>query len=97
VKEFVEKYHGILKGIGFSGHHNGIAADIAALALGARYFERHFTLDRTMKGTDHAASLEPQGLTKLVRDLRNVDKTLEFRPKGILDNEMAAYLKVKVQ
>ena len=95
VKEFVEKYHDVLKGVGFSGHHNGIAADIAALALGARYFERHFTLDRTMKGTDHSASLEPQGLAKLVRDLNNVDKALQHRPQGILDNEMAAYHKVK--
>jgi len=96
ISDYVKKYGDSLKAIGFSGHHNGIAADIAALTLGARYFERHFTLDRTLKGTDHAASLEPQGLKKLVRDLKNVEKTLRIRPDGILDSELAAYKKVKI-
>ena len=59
-----------------SGHHLGIAIDILAYALGANYIERHFTLDRTWKGTDHAASLEPTGLTKLIRDLNNTYKTM---------------------
>ena len=66
-------YEAKVKGIGFSGHHLGIAVDIAAITLGAKWVERHFTLDRTWKGTDHAASLEPQGLAKLVRDIHNVD------------------------
>ena len=73
--------------IGFSGHHNGIAADVAALALGATWFERHFTLDRTWKGTDQPASLEPDGLRKLVRDLKNVNLALTDRPPGILEGE----------
>ena len=55
--------------IGFSSHDNGIAMSVAAYALGARIVEKHFTLNRTFKGTDHAFSLEPQGLGKLVRDL----------------------------
>jgi N-acetylneuraminate synthase/sialic acid synthase len=55
--------------IGFSSHDNGIAMSVAAYALGARIIEKHFTLNRTLKGTDHAFSLEPQGLSKLVRDL----------------------------
>lgn len=55
---------------GFSGHHRGIAADIEAYTYGARWIERHFTLDRTMKGTDQAASLEPGGLENLARDLK---------------------------
>lgn len=55
--------------IGFSSHDNGIAMSVAAYALGARVIEKHFTLNRTLKGTDHAFSLEPQGLSKLVRDL----------------------------
>lgn len=76
-----------LKAIGFSGHHNGIAADVAALTLGATWFERHFTLDRTWKGTDQAASLEPDGLRKLARDLKNVTLALTERPNGILDVE----------
>lgn len=56
--------------IGFSGHDSGIAMGVVAYAIGARVIEKHFTLNRAMKGTDHAFSLEPAGLTKLVRDLR---------------------------
>ena len=64
--------------VGFSGHHLGIAIDIAAAVLGAEIIERHFTLDRTMKGTDHAASLEPHGLHKLVRDLKALEQSMEL-------------------
>jgi len=53
-KEYGDK----VRSIGFSGHHKGIAIDVAAYTLGATWIERHFTLDRTWKGTDHAASLE---------------------------------------
>lgn len=81
--------------IGFSGHHLGIAADIAALTLGATWFERHFTLDRTWKGTDHAASLEPDGMRKLARDLRNVKKALRYKEKEILDIEDIQRKKLK--
>lgn len=84
-----------VKGIGFSGHHLGIAVDIAALALGATYFERHFTLDRTWKGTDHAASLEPQGLQKLARDLRQCYLALHSKEKEILDIEAVQRKKLK--
>jgi len=84
-----------VKGIGFSGHHLGIAVDIAALALGATYFERHFTLDRTWKGTDHAASLEPQGLQKLARDLRQTAMALNSKEKEILDIESVQRKKLK--
>lgn len=81
--------------IGFSGHHNGIAADIAAYVLGAEYIERHFTLNRTWKGTDHAASLEPDGMRKLVRDLRAVELALTYKDKDILDCEVAQRKKLK--
>jgi N-acetylneuraminate synthase len=84
-----------VKSIGFSGHHLGIAADIAGLALGAEWFERHFTLDRTWKGTDHAASLEPDGLRKLVRDLRNVSKSLAYKSEEILPVEAVQRKKLK--
>ncbi|MEA1984937.1 MAG: N-acetylneuraminate synthase family protein [Euryarchaeota archaeon] len=90
-----EKYGKRVKDIGFSGHHNGIAADIGALAYGAHYFERHFTLDRTWKGTDHAASLEPDGMRKLIRDLKNVSKALTYKNKEILDIEMVQRNKLK--
>lgn len=75
-----EKFGSRVKSIGFSGHHLGIAADIAAMTLGATWVERHFTLDRTWKGTDHAASLEPDGLRRLVRDLKNVQLALAYKP-----------------
>ncbi len=90
-----ETYEKDVKGIGFSGHHLGIAVDIAALALGATYFERHFTLDRTWKGTDHAASLEPQGLQKLARDLRQTALALSSKDKEILDIEAIQRKKLK--
>ncbi|MCL2461271.1 MAG: N-acetylneuraminate synthase family protein [Defluviitaleaceae bacterium] len=89
------EYGGIVKAIGFSGHHNGIAPDIAALTLGAAVIERHFTLDRTWKGTDHAASLEPDGLRKLKRDLENVEAALRYKEREILDIEEAQRVKLK--
>ncbi len=82
-----ENYAHRVKEIGFSGHHLGIAIDIAAYTLGATWIERHYTLDRTWKGTDHAASLEPAGIRKLVRDLRATEKALSFKGKDILDIE----------
>lgn len=84
-----------VKEIGFSGHHLGIAADVAALALGARWVERHFTLDRTWKGTDHAASLEPDGLRRLVRDLRHVDWALGAKESELLAVEEVQRKKLK--
>jgi sialic acid synthase SpsE len=56
--------------VGYSGHEKGLQITLAAVALGAVMIERHITLDRTMWGTDHAASLEPRGLETLVRDIR---------------------------
>ena len=91
-----ESYGNRVKKIGFSGHHLGIAADIAALALGAEVFERHFTLDRTWKGTDHAASLEPDGMRRLARDLRNVSKALTAKSQEILPVEAVQRAKLKV-
>lgn len=90
-----QQYAGRVKGIGFSGHHLGIAVDSAAVALGAEWIERHYTLDRTWKGTDHAASLEPDGVRKLCRDCRAVAKALTFKQKDILDIEMVQRNKLK--
>ncbi len=95
IERLVKKFGKDVKEIGFSGHHNGIAADIAALALGATWFERHYTLNRTWKGTDHAASLEPDGLRKLVRDLHNVEKALTYKSEEILDIEKVQRNKLK--
>ena len=90
-----ESYGKRVMGIGFSGHHLGIAADIAALTLGAKWIERHYTLDRTWKGTDHAASLEPDGLRRLARDLRNVNLALKYKPQEILSVEEEQRKKLK--
>ena len=84
-----------VKAIGFSGHHLGIAADVAAKTLGAEWVERHFTLDRTWKGTDHSASLEPDGMRKLSRDLRNVHKSLSFKQTDVLEVEAVQREKLK--
>lgn len=90
-----KQYGDIVKSVGFSGHHLGIAVDIAAITLGAEWVERHFTLDRTWKGTDHAASLEPQGLAKLVRDIHNVEKALTEKTSEILPVEAVQRAKLK--
>lgn len=91
----IEKYGDDVKHIGFSGHHLGIAVDVAAYTLGANIIERHYTLDRTWKGTDHAASLEPMGLRKLSRDLRAVHSALNFKSKDILPIEQVQRDKLK--
>jgi len=92
-----EKYGEQVKSIGFSGHHLGIAVDVAAYTLGAHIIERHFTLDRTWKGTDHAASLEPMGLRKLCRDLKATYEALNYKEKEILDIEAVQRKKLKYQ
>lgn len=90
-----QKYANKVKHIGFSGHHLGIAVDIAAYTLGAHIVERHYTLDRTWKGTDHAASLEPMGLRKLSRDLNAVYQALTFKATDILPIEKVQREKLK--
>lgn len=88
-------FGGRVAAIGFSGHHLGIAVDVAALTLGATWIERHFTLDRTWKGTDHAASLEPDGLRRLVRDVHAVASALTRKPTPVLPIEQTQRDKLK--
>jgi N-acetylneuraminate synthase len=95
IKRLQEAYGSRVKSIGFSGHHLGIAADIAAMTLGADWIERHFTLDRTWRGTDHAASLEPDGMRRLVRDVRNVSKALAYKSEDVIDCEKVQRAKLK--
>ncbi len=90
-----EAYESRVKEIGFSGHHLGIAVDVAAYTLGASYIERHYTLDRTWKGTDHAASLEPDGIRKLVRNLNEVHDALTYKSEEILPIEQVQRDKLK--
>ena len=90
-----EAYESRVKAIGFSGHHLGIAVDTAAYTLGASIIERHYTLDRTWKGTDHAASLEPDGIRKLVRNLNAVHEALTYKTAEILPIEQVQRDKLK--
>ena len=83
IKKLINDFGNRVKSVGFSGHHLGIAADVAAYALGAEWIERHFTKDRTWKGTDHTASLEPAGLSKLIRDLDAIHKSMSYRARYI--------------
>jgi N-acetylneuraminate synthase len=75
--------------IGYSGHERGLQISIAAVALGAVALERHITLDRTMWGSDQAASLEPEGLRHLVRDVRIIQEALGDGVKRVFDGEQA--------
>ena len=95
IKRIRERYENRVKAIGFSGHHQGIAADIAAYTLGASYVERHYTLNRTWKGTDHASSLEPDGVRRLVRNLNVVHESLTYKCQEILPIEQVQRDKLK--
>jgi N-acetylneuraminate synthase len=95
LSELVEKYKHRVKALGFSGHHLGIAIDIAAYTMGAQWNERHFTKDRTWKGTDHAASLEPAGLGKLCRDLKAIHTAMTYKSTEILPLERTQRAKLK--
>jgi N-acetylneuraminate synthase/sialic acid synthase len=80
--------------IGFSSHDNGIAMPVAAYVLGAHVVEKHFTLNRALKGTDHAFSLEPPGMRKLVRDLRRARLALGDGRKTVHPSEVAPITKM---
>merc|ERR1712110_68295 len=95
INHLIDNYKHRVKAIGFSGHHLGIAVDIAAYTLGAEWNERHFTQDRTWKGTDHAASLEKPGLEKLVRDLQATYTAMSYKKTEILDLEKETRAKLK--
>lgn len=80
--------------IGLSDHYNGISMAVVAYVLGARVIEKHFTLNHTWKGTDHAFSLEPAGFAKMVRDLRRARAALGDGAKRVLPNETAPLIKM---
>jgi len=83
--------------VGLSSHDNGIAMAVAAYILGARVVEKHFTLNHTWKGTDHAFSLEPIGLTKMVRDLRRARVAMGDGVKRTYDTEVTPMVKMGKQ
>jgi N-acetylneuraminate synthase len=81
--------------VGYSGHETGIASSVAAVALGAVMIERHLTLDRAMWGSDQAASLEPNGMTRLMRDIRLVETALGDGHKRLLERERPIMQKLR--
>jgi N-acetylneuraminate synthase len=81
--------------IGYSGHETGLATTVAAVAMGACFVERHFTLDRAMWGSDQAASVEPQGMQKLVRDIRDVELSMGDGIKRVYDSELGAMKRLR--
>ena len=97
IPRLIEAYGDEVEAIGYSGHHNGISLDTVAFTLGATYIERHFTLDRTWKGTDHAASLEPDGLRRHQRNLVQAAEALQVRSQEILPIEEPQRAKLKWQ
>lgn len=74
--------------VGYSGHESGLQTTVAAATLGACFIERHLTLDRAMWGSDHAASIEPGGFSRLVRDIRVVEQALGDGVKRVYDSEV---------
>lgn len=97
ISRLKSKYKNLLKGIGFSGHHLGIAMDIAAATLGATWIERHVVTCRsTIRHTDAPASLEPDGARKLVRDLSNLELALNYKNgEDLLEVEKTQRKKLK--
>ena len=88
-----DRYPGVP--VGYSGHERGLQISLAAVALGAVAVERHITLDRTMWGSDHAASLEPTGLQHLVRDIRIIEQALGDGVKRVFPGEQAPMAKLR--
>jgi sialic acid synthase len=81
--------------IGYSDHSIGIAIPLAAVAMGAEIIEKHITLDRTMKGTDQAGSLAPDGMNRLVRDIRNLEHSMGEKKMFVHDSVKGARIKLE--
>jgi N-acetylneuraminate synthase/sialic acid synthase len=92
IETYLERYPNAI--VGYSGHDSGISMSLVAFILGARIIEKHFTLNRAMKGTDHAFSLEPTGLRKLVRDLKRAEIALGDGIKRRYESEIAPLQKM---
>jgi N-acetylneuraminate synthase len=81
--------------VGYSGHETGVPSTVAASVLGACCVERHITLDRSMWGSDHAASLEPNGIGRVVRDIRLVEQSLGDGVKRVYEREQPIIKKLR--
>jgi N-acetylneuraminate synthase len=82
--------------IGYSGHEVGLQTTVAAVTLGACFIERHLTLDRAMWGSDHAASVEPGGFSRLVRDIRVVEQAMGDGVKRLYDSELPVMKRLRL-
>jgi N-acetylneuraminate synthase len=82
--------------VGYSGHEVGLQTTYAAVVLGASLVERHITLDRAMWGSDQAASVEPSGFSRLVRDIRTIEKALGDGQKRVFESELPSMKKLRV-
>jgi len=78
--EHLKKKYGENVEIGYSGHEYGLVTSFAAVAMGAKWVERHVTLDRNMWGSDQKSSVEPSGLIKLVKGIRDIEKATQYEP-----------------
>lgn len=92
IKTLCDRYH---VPVGYSGHETGLPSSVAAVVLNACMLERHVTLDRSMWGSDHAASLEPNGITRLVRDVRLIEKSMGDGVKRVLEREQPVIRKLR--
>ncbi len=92
IPALAERYH---VPVGYSGHEVGLYTSLAAAMLGACVLERHITLDRALWGSDQAASVEPQGFTRLVKDLRAVEAALGDGVKHVFDSELPVMAKLR--
>jgi N-acetylneuraminate synthase len=92
IQTFKERY---CVPVGYSGHETGIPSSVAAVVLGACIVERHITLDRSMWGSDHAASLEPNGFTRLMRDIRLIETSLGDGAKRVIEREIPIMKKLR--
>ena len=86
IKTYKNRYPEII--IGYSGHETGLSTTYAAISMGAKYIERHITLDRSMWGTDHSASVEPHGLESLVSNIRDIELAMGDGIKDITPGEI---------
>ena len=93
IKTFQKRYPDFI--IGYSGHETGLSTTYAAVALGAKIIERHITLDRSMWGTDHSASIEPHGLKSLVENIRDIETSLGDGIKKVTDREIPIRKKLR--
>ncbi|MDQ7817743.1 MAG: N-acetylneuraminate synthase family protein [Melioribacteraceae bacterium] len=93
IQTYKEKFPGVP--IGYSGHETGLAPTLAAVALGATFVERHITLDRAMWGTDQAASVEIVGMSRLVKDIRDIEKALGDGIKRVYESELKNIQKLR--